>query len=133
MFVLSMRWPNKRRRGGSFLVEAILAIVILSISLTLIIQSLMTSLKAAALSADYTRALLFIDDKMFDLIKDRYITAPKSDENSFSEEGQKYRYQLTTERGATEINLVKLVVSWVYGRRENDVSITTFLFNPPSD
>ena len=133
MFVLSMRWTNKRHRKGSFLIEAILAIVILSISLTLIIQSLMTSLKAAALSADYTRALLFIDDKMFDLIKDRYITAPKSDENSFSEEGQKYRYQLVTERGATEINLVKLVVSWVYGRRENDVSITTFLFNPPSD
>lgn len=128
-------FPKLRKRRGFFLIEAILAIVIMSISLTLIIQSLMSSMRAAAYSADYTRAIFFIDDKMFDLIKERYIEAPQTQEGAFSEEDQKYRFRLVTERTETSINRVLLDVFWGFakGKKENALSITTYLFHPPEE
>jgi len=126
------RFPDRRRRG-SFLVEAILVIVILSVSLTFIIQSMMSSLRAAAYSADYTRALFFVDDKMFDLIKDRYISAPQEEDGVFTEQGREYRYRLVTETTDTLINKVLLDVFWGFGRgkKENALSIAMYLFAQP--
>ena len=64
---------KKLQKRGSFLVEVLLTVVILSVSLTIIIQSLVSSLRAISYSANYSSAILSAENKMFELLQQAHL------------------------------------------------------------
>ncbi len=59
-------------KRGTVLLEALVAVVILSIGLSLIIQSMVQNLKIGRQSILFSQAVFLADDRMFDLLRARY-------------------------------------------------------------
>lgn len=124
---------NKR---GSLLVEALLTISILSIGLTVIIRSLVSSLRATAYSADYSLAVILLENEMSDLRQKGFIKDSVDMEDIFPEPYEKFFYRLETKKAAGEftsgsLNEVKLTVFWRSGPKERSISAVTYLPQPP--
>ena len=129
-------YPHQRQfSNGSFLIEAILSIVILSTSITLVIQAMTSSLRAGIYSRDYTYAALLSENKMVEFLEKGFISRGLREEGLFKEPYSQFKYVLETDSlpSAKNINTVKLHVKWQAGRKENTVSILTYLFNQPSE
>ncbi len=62
MFLIS-----RNKDQGSILIEALLSTVILSVSITIIIHSMISSLRAEKYAADYSLALILTDNKVNNL------------------------------------------------------------------
>ena len=60
--------PANTGKRGSILLEALLSVLIISVSITTIIQSMVSSLRATVFSVDYSKATLLMENKMNDLI-----------------------------------------------------------------
>ena len=123
----------KRNSRGSLLLEALLTVVILSTSLTLIIQALTLSQRAVVYSSDYTIALTLIENKMFDLMQKGVIAANLNLEEAFPHPYEKFHYALTTqllaEGDQKTLNEIDLIVSWSSGKKNNQMKIKSYLFN----
>lgn len=124
---------GKQKRKGSLLLEALLTVVILSVSITLIIQSMTSSLRASVYSADYTKAALLMENKMFELLQDGFIESGRRVEGSFDKPFEKFRYLVTTKAESREslskINNVDMEITWNTGSKENRISLQTLLFD----
>ena len=122
---------NKR---GSLLMESLLSIVILSVSLTLIIQSLTSSLRSVVYSAEYTNAVMLLENKMFEIIKQGFIQKDLRQEEQLSEPNERYKILLETGNVVSgnlpsSMNEIKLSIVWNSGRRTNNISLVTYLFD----
>ena len=127
---------SKLNRKGSLLVEALLAISILSIGLTLIIQSFLSSVRATVYAADYSLATILLENKMSDLIEKGFIGDSIDEEGFLEGPNEKFRYHLETHNmetqgGSANLNQVKLSILWSSGRKTNSILLTTYLFNLP--
>ncbi len=129
---------------GSLLIEALLAVVIIAISLTLIIESLASSYRAVILTKDYSQALILLENQLSLLAQKGFIEDSINESDSYPEPFSKYRYDLKTslsqkadnsfsQEDLGGINKVDLSVSWSTGRKANKVSLLTYLFEPPKD
>ena len=118
---------------GSLLIEALLAVVILSTSVTLIIQSMTASLRASDASKSYSLALILLENNIFDLMQHGFVDSNFRKEGNFHEPYEQYKYELETVPydgvEGNHINKVNLKVSWVSGRRNNVVAVQTYLFD----
>ena len=126
----------KLNKQGSFLVEALLAIVVLSVGLTLITQSFLSSFRASVQSTDYSTAMLLLDNKMHDLMLRGFIEDGLNEDAAFPEPYQKFHYHLETRNmkesgGLAFLNEAKLNVSWFSGKRINNIPVVTYLLNLP--
>ncbi len=115
------------KERGAFLIEVLLTVVILSISLTLIIQSLTSSLKASARVASYTHAILAIENAMLDLAYKKF--PPGSSTNSQSNE--LFQVSSNIQKISSEKNIkngkeVQLQVSWKTNQKPQKLSVTTY-------
>ena len=124
---------NKR---GSLLIEALLAISILSIALTLIVNSFLSSFRASVYAKDYTLATILLENKLCELKEKGFIADGVHEEENFAQPHEKFRYHLESknvnnddQRGV--FNEVKLSVTWPSGRRSNNITLVTYLFNLP--
>ena len=122
------------RKHGSILIEALLTIIILSVGLTVIIQSLTSSLRTLGLVANYSTAILLGENKIFDFIQKGFIKASFKEEKNFSEGSAAYRYQLDVHKipqapATDKKNEVVLAVSWGAGSKEKSIALTTYLFD----
>jgi len=115
-------------RGGSILLEALLAVSIISISLVLIIQAYGTTLKASFLTVDYSRAILLAENYFAQMLFMKEVVEPKSaDEQEFFE-----GFALTVEENKPdinpvgELNQVMLHLTWKTGQKTRDLSFETF-------
>lgn len=120
---------------GYVLIEALLATVILSVSLTLIIQSFLSSLKASVYSAGYSTAVLLLENKMSELMQRGFVEESFSEEGTFLEPYEKYEYAIKTEQISDEpssemLHDVTLDVFWKSGKKKNKISLTTYLLGP---
>ena len=133
---------EKNNRKGSILLEALLSVVILSVSITLIIQSMTSSYRATVYNADYTTAFLLIENKLFEVIQKGYLEAGLREEKNFLSPYEKYKYLLsvnpyqssfanTGEDPADQnhLNRIDLKLSWSSGKRKNNILLKTLLFN----
>ncbi len=122
-----------KEENGSFLIEALLATIILSVGITVIIQSMVAGLKVNATGAQYTVALNLIENKAAKLRLIGLTDNDKNSEGSFSAPNDRYRYSLERKslnnREKTNIDQVHLKVSWDSGKRNNQLGITTYIFN----
>lgn len=124
---------NKRFRKGSLLIEALLSVVVLSVGITMIIQAMTSSLRAATYSTEYTKALILLENKMFELIQKGIIQTGKNEKESFPAPYEKYESNLITKKAsaenASELNEVLLEILWRSGRKNNRIQLTTYLFD----
>ncbi len=137
MCAFTNRRVLKPLKRGSILLEAILSIVILSTSITLVIQAMTASLRAGLYSHDYTQAALLLDNKMVELLQQGFIATGLSQEDSCPLPYSQYKYFLKTAPSSTgleeTINFVKLDISWILGKKSNRISTQTYLFNQPKE
>lgn len=127
----------KNNKRGSFLVEVLLAVVILSVSLTLIIQSMTTSLRASQYVRGYTLALGFLENELFDLKQQKTIDAGTRTERNLAQPYEAYRYVMESrsapEDGGGILNEVRAEIIWASGRRTNKLGVTTYLLGEKDD
>ncbi len=127
----SAQYLRRQKKLGSILLEVLLSVAILSISITLIIQSMMTSLRATVASNEYTTALSLLENKMSDLIAKGTIAAGLSQEGNLPAPYQQYQYSLKTQklddRNQKNINKVHLQISWLSGQNKRKIVLETYL------
>ena len=126
-----------RNNKGAFLLEALLIVVILSISLTTITGSLVTSLRANVYGAHYSTAVILAENKLFQLMKDMKVRNSFTEEGSFEQPFDRYRYKITSKevelkKRFDSISRVDVDVSWRTGRKEGGLSVATFLLRDKS-
>ena len=114
--------------GGFLLVETLLAVLILAVGLTLVLRSFGSSLDALGNSADYTRALALVEQKLWDLEAKGSI-APGTQTGQFSEEEhQAFRWEVKasepTEMGLCE---TQVTILWARRGRARAVSVVTYV------
>ena len=88
----------RKDRRASLLVEALLAVMILSVSITLIIRSMTSALSSAKTGAKYTVSLFLLDDRMFEFMRALFIPPGYSDQGSFKSPFEDYEYFVETRR-----------------------------------
>jgi len=117
---------------GALLLEALLAVVIISVSLTLIVQSLLSSLRAAVYTSGYTEAVFLLDNKMFELIQKGFVDATLEEEGRFQEPYEAYAYRVDINNiddndSIENLNEVLVEVTWERGGQKRGLSAVTYL------
>ena len=124
---------------GMLLLEAIFAVVIMIVTLSIIIESLVSGLRASVLAADYSKALIMADNVMAEVLAKQGVDPSFPAEADFPEPNQQYHYELKTDtilaEENTESNLTQahLTVSWNSGRKKHDVSLVTWFHDKLQD
>ena len=128
MYLSSM---NKMTRKGSILIEALAAVVIISISLTLIMQSFAGNFRATVLHQDYAKALVLLENRLdqsavvtaADLVANPDAHCPEPMERF------NCKAKLSDLNDATFEGLKRLdmTVAWPSGKKDKELSVTTFL------
>ena len=124
-------------KSGSLLLEALLSVVVMSIGLTAVMQTLTASYKLALLNKDYLQAIFLADDQMSALVSNNAPVQETSESQSYPEPNDRFHYELSeTPSEFSEGKLlreVNLKISWVTGHQKNELPVTTLLFVPPDD
>ncbi len=122
---------SRRSEKGFFLVEVLLSVVILSVSLTLIIQSMTSALRSSAFAGDHTTALMILENKMFDLFEKGFVETGLKKEEQIPRPYDRYWYFLDVkpagEKNERRLHEVDAVLTWKSGKRQNRVAFQTYL------
>ena len=133
---MSMCLILKLNRKGSFLIEVLIIISILSTGLTLIIGSYLASMRAGKYISDYSRAAILLESKMADLMQSGFIQDGVSHRKNFSYPNEKFDYRIESRNIAEQdgpgvLNEVVVTISWVSGTKNKNLKATTYLFTLP--
>ncbi len=127
---------SKSNKKGALLLEALLAVSIVAFGLTAVIYSYLSSFRASVYTGDYSLAAILLESKMSDLVYRNFIEDAIDEESAFPEPYQRFRYKLTTRNSNQggkpgDLNEVVLSILWDSGKRKNNITLTTYLFNLP--
>lgn len=116
------------------LIEVLLTIAILATGLVLLVRSLLSSLQAAKLSADYIQAEMLLENNLSLWEIQGTIADNLNIEEDFATPNDKFKFKLKTENimidGKTGfLNKVGASVIWNAQKAGKNVSLTTFLKN----
>ena len=118
-------------QDGFFLVEVLLVIVILSVSLTLIVQSLLANLRVIKYNKEFSQAITLIENKMNDVLSADALGILLKDDFSQSED-KSYEYDVKEEvidgDDKTFLKEIKVGISWKQGVRTHGLSLVTYSF-----
>ena len=123
-----------KNRKGSLLVEVLLSVVILSVSITVIIQAMTVSLRSMVYSADYTTAMIVLENKMVSVID-----KPLGDENAAQalnlEPPSSWRYSIdlhpaTDHNSSSQLEEVNSKVEWDKKGKHHQLSLATYQLQP---
>jgi len=120
----------RKSKKGSLLLEVLLSIMILSTSVTIIIQAMTSSLRAMVYSAQYAKVANVLENEMVDLIfmnlRGEALARVKG--NMPTEEQYKILTQseVLNDSFHEHIQDVRLTVSWSSKRRNNQININTY-------
>jgi Tfp pilus assembly protein PilV len=120
---------------GMVLVEALLAIVILSVGITVVVQALSASRRNVAYSLDFTKALFILENE---ITKASIHSGGLTDsENTIQNDQREYNFHVSPEtmKGSESPNLkeFKAELTWKTGSKDNALVINTYTFTPPHD
>ncbi len=114
-------------QAGFMLIETLLAVVILAVGLTLVVRSFGISDSALGTSADYTKAMGLLEERLWELEVKGSI-APGVLTGEFSEEDGKFRWQVdASELEDLDLCETQVTVSWKRRGKTQTVSIVTYL------
>ncbi|OGX37663.1 MAG: hypothetical protein A3D87_03850 [Omnitrophica WOR_2 bacterium RIFCSPHIGHO2_02_FULL_50_17] len=120
---------TKDKERGSLLLEALLSVMVLSVSLSVIVQSMTSALRAIRYSADYTAALTALEDQMFDLMEGGFLETGSS-QKQLADPDAAYQYFLEAdpfqETSPGGIQKVSAQIQWKSGRRQNRIVLKTY-------
>ena len=113
------------------LVEAVTAVVVVSVCLTLIAQTLLTNFRTGARFQESVRSLLAMENEMGLL----YASNGAADQMPSNAQPLEDPYgQMTLTAQTADINehlkQVQLTINWPGGRRQNNFNATTIIYNP---
>ena len=133
--MLSIKFTiTELKTKGSILLESLLAIIILSTSITVVIQAMTAGVRAGRDGTLYTQVIWLMDNKMAELREQKFIAPGLKEEGHFPEPWERFNYILTTQPLSTDdqnkINLVQLTVFWQSGIKKYSLETETYLFNP---
>ena len=119
---------------GTLLIEALLTLVILTVSVTVMIYSLSQGLRATVFCRDYTKAALLAENKMFELLAKRSLTAPLQEDGKFSPD-ENFAYSLEVKKlfpadPLSQIQESNLKITWLSGMKEKDLTLATYFLSP---
>lgn len=122
--------PNLFNNRGSLLLEALLATIILSVSLTVIVQSFLNGLRALRYSSGYTQAHFFLENKMNNFIQKGFIQGPFN--LSVLHPHGPYKYKLEERNGGeltpeAQLKEIKLTIFWPVGNKDNSLALSTYV------
>lgn len=116
-------------RNASILIESLLSVVILSVSITLIIQSMTTSLRMVSLGPHYTKAFLLAENELSDILMNRKDVSQIDGEGSFPEPNAQYQYSVNFEEVDEFENLdnINITVQWQMAQNDRSLILETFV------
>lgn len=120
-------------KKGSILVEALLSVVILSISITLIIQAMTASLRATTYGADYSQALFLMENKMSEMMRSGTIASYSGQKEFLDKPFDRYMYEVRHlplyDEEESEIHHVDAEISWESGKKSNQIIVQTYMWS----
>lgn len=123
---------NKFNNKGSLLMEALLSVVILSVSITFIIQSMVNSLRVMNYGADYTQALILAENKMFDYVSKEGLSSGFYEEDEIESFQKKFSYKIETKDLQDErddnTNDLSMSILWSNRGKERSLVLQTYAF-----
>ncbi len=122
-----------KNQQGAILLEALLAVTILAVALTAIMQSMLSGLRAAVVSAEYLRAASLLDSVMTEQFLTRPDALTSRDEVEAKEPYERYKYsvRVSDENDPLfqDLNLKRLETSvvWPAGKGKRTLSAALIL------
>lgn len=129
----------KRIKGqsGFTLVEVILAVVILSVALTAMIQAMSSSLRALHYGSGYTKSLFVAEDQMNALIKQGVVAQTMLEEKEVEVDDDRYKIVIEAKKTgqieSAHLSLVQVRVQEATGQNKSPVTLETLLFTEASN
>jgi len=113
------------------LLEAILTVVIVSICLTFIAQSLLTNFRTGLRFQEMTRSLIVMENRLGLL----YATNASDDQldtypNPLDKPYDKFTVTARTETVNDHLKNVELLLNWPVGPIQHHLDVTTIIYNP---
>lgn len=124
---------------GSLLLEVMIVIVILSVGLTFIVQSLSSSLRALNYSRNYSQAAFLIDNKLSELMLKKTVENNVRESDYFAEPFKEYHYEITSssktwpEEASNTVNQINFRLSWPSGKNTQSIDTVLCLLNPSEE
>lgn len=119
-------WKAGRSRSGFLLFEVMVTITILSLGLVMVLRSFASSLGAARFAQNYTEAILLAEEKLWEWEKVDAII-PEEPMSGDLPGGFRWKLEATPLEDASNLNEVKVAVSWKERGRQEEVSLATYL------
>ena len=120
---------NKEGNKGSILIEALAAVAIIAVSLTLIMQSFIGNFRSVVLHQDYAKALTLLENRLdqsfvikaSDFVNNQH--CPKPMERFYC----KGSITDLNDANTQGLKRLDLAITWPSGKRNKEVIATTFL------
>ncbi|MBM4146581.1 MAG: prepilin-type N-terminal cleavage/methylation domain-containing protein [Nitrospira sp.] len=119
-----------KRSAGFTLLEVIVAIAILGIAVTVVLQLFSANLRAISVSGDYVTAATRAEAKMREILSDDRLSEKFSSEAT--QEGYRIDVSITdvmkerTENLQVKLLEVDLTIHWIQGTKQKSMSLRTF-------
>ena len=127
------RGRKSSSRRGVLLLEALLTIVILAGTLSVLIESMLSGLRTTLVSADYMKAVWLAENKMFELLAKKAVASDYREQGTFPDFSEKYQYAVSTRPREIAPQVlsseVTLKVFWTVGSLAREVSDVTCLLS----
>lgn len=107
--------------SGVLLLEALLSVMILSVALVVIVQSMAMSARTLGQSLEYERAITLLENQLFMIIRDPQVKLADFAATSFDPPHQdfRYRYNLSSLDQSREDALQQLDLTVLWGPQDN--------------
>jgi len=126
----------KQSEKGSILLEALLSVIIVAVSITLIIRAMTSSLRASVYSSGYTMTILLLENQLFRHLQKGSINDGENELGYLEKPLDHVNYVLKSDFAdelGDQLNRVTLTATWNNGKRTNNITINTLLINPPDE
>lgn len=119
--------------NGAFLLEALIAVTILSVGLVAIIKSFTMGIEAHKRSQEYLTASILLENKLTDLLIGRYIDEEMELAGDFEEPFLGYRYVISIDSLDHHefLKKVKVFIFWKGRGKERSLDAATYFFVRP--
>lgn len=112
---------GSRIKKGSLLLEALLGVVILSTSITVVVQAMTQSLRAEVFSREATLASFYLDNVMTQIR-----AFPQNDQSLSVSQSSKYQVESNSD-AREDVKVVNVTMSWASGQKKHSLLVSTYL------
>ena len=120
-----------KAREGFMLLEAILSVVIVSICLTFIAQSLLTNFRTGMRFQEMVRSFMVMENRL-GLLYATSASEEDLDSNAQALDKPYDKFTVSTQTNTVNDHLkkIELTLNWPIGKPEGHLDVTTIIYNP---